>query len=1058
MKTSKQRSAVSLVLTLAMLFGVFHAYAAPSIGSSDGGDGTYNNPVIWADVPDVDVIRVDDAYYMISTTMHLHPGAPIMKSYDLVNWEIVNYVYDILEDGPRYTLENGPLKSNNDYGKGQWAAAIRFNKGTYYVSFVSNTSGRTYIFATEDIENGPWRKTTLSSVYHDMSILFDDDDRVYMVYGNNNIRIVELNASLTAIVPGTDRVLISNAISNMYPSSGGSLGEGSHIYKIGGKYYVFLIMWPSQAAPNNKRTQICYRADGLDGPYEGKIVLNSTIQSYGWGGGVAQGGIVDTPDGDWYAMLFQDHGAVGRIPVLLPVTWTDGWPMMGVDGVAPAIMDNPNPGQEIKSIFTSDEFYQTDIYKNYWSQLADNGNPANKYNGSNLPLEWQWNHNPDNRYWSLLERPGYLRIRTNQIATCLQDARNSVSQRTLGPLSSATIALDVSGMKNGDVAGLSLFSTNYGYIAVKKTGNSNEIVMVTGNQATAHTSTQQASVPLNQNRVYFKVDGDFNYNQDRGRYYYSLDGVRWMQLGTVQAMTYNTTLFMGHRFQLFNYATVAAGGYVDFDYYRVDDKNTGDTAPANILNAGMSDVTAEPSPTTDIQLTMDALPAGQYKGISASVSIPKGVEVVGVAFNDGNITGTTSFTYKNGRLQLFVSGDNVYFANDGSKLFATLKLNVDKEAAEGVKCEVRVDYIKAEDDNIVYNAHDAFVLIQDYDPGNDYSEIAESIAASEESITLNIGQTKSFTVLATFTDGHAEYVTNDATYASSNPAVCTAENGVVSGRSPGNAAITVTYTGPQGGTVTDTVSVTVLGSKVLLSHPFATLEDYNAVVDGYVVRISTYADRRIVSYDETNRAMRFEAQGLWTSGGFKYDITDIVSSYPAGTEFTLSMDVSSGPTSVIMGFLYDNNTNTNQGSTFGVTANVFTTITGTVALRTYSNRVYLFVYNGDPVVLVRDAVLSVGVVDKTDEINLGADGKTVTAGIANSGDIDQHVRVVVAAYTSDGELAEAVMSSAVTVSAQGFVPNIVVSLQGDTTGKTVKAFVWDDQYVPYSDQWILKTS
>ena len=112
-----------------------------TITSTDDGSGYYTNPVIFADVPDIDFIRVDDAYYMVSTTMHLSPGCPIMKSYDLVNWEIVNYVYNILDDADNLALRNG----ENNYGKGQWAASIRYNNGRFYVGFISYATGKTYI-------------------------------------------------------------------------------------------------------------------------------------------------------------------------------------------------------------------------------------------------------------------------------------------------------------------------------------------------------------------------------------------------------------------------------------------------------------------------------------------------------------------------------------------------------------------------------------------------------------------------------------------------------------------------------------------------------------------------------------------------------------------------------------------------------------------------------------------------------------------------------------------------------------------------------------------------
>ena len=155
---------------------------------------TVNNPLFWADVPDPDVIRVGIHYYMVSTSMHLMPGVPIMRSFDLAHWEIVSYVYDTLEDNDAYTLRN----KKNAYGAGSWASSLRFHNGVFYVCFASNDMRRTYIYRTNDIIKGPWDRSILTGVYHDPSLLFDDDGRVYIVYGAGTIRIKELTPDATA--------------------------------------------------------------------------------------------------------------------------------------------------------------------------------------------------------------------------------------------------------------------------------------------------------------------------------------------------------------------------------------------------------------------------------------------------------------------------------------------------------------------------------------------------------------------------------------------------------------------------------------------------------------------------------------------------------------------------------------------------------------------------------------------------------------------------------------------------------------------------------------------
>lgn len=526
-----------------------------TIASTDDGNGNYSNPVIFADVPDVDFIRVDDAYYMVSTTMHLSPGCPVMKSYDLVNWEIVNYVYNTLDDADNLALRAG----QHNYGQGQWAASIRYNNGTYYVGFLSYATGKSYIYYTKDIENGKWDRFEFNEGFHDMSLLFDDDGRIYIIYGGGQIWCVELEKDLSAIKPNTKRVLIQDA--GLVP---GCLAEGAHVYKIDGYYYIFIITWPS----GGRRTQLCYRSESLDGEWEMKVIVDDNLDFHN--AGVAQGGIVDSVSGDWYCILFQDHGAVGRAPVLMPMTWEDGWPVVA-DQKPPKTAEIPISGHEIKSIVTSDEFINSQIvrpYHNFAENIEEAG--ENEYNGSNLLLEWQWNHNPDNRFWSLTEREGYLRLKNGRPATSITRARNTLTQRTFGPTCSGYIKMDVTNMKNGDVAGLSAFAERYGYVAVKMEDNKKYIAMAKyDDNDSVEAEFEIERVELTGNEVYLRVDFDFTNSTDKAYFYYSLDGENWTRVGNTLQMNYYGLHFMGYRFAIFNYATAEAGGYVDVDFFRV---------------------------------------------------------------------------------------------------------------------------------------------------------------------------------------------------------------------------------------------------------------------------------------------------------------------------------------------------------------------------------------------------------------------------------------------------------------------------------------------------------
>ncbi|REJ07002.1 1,4-beta-xylanase [Microbacterium bovistercoris] len=349
----------------------------PSYTSTDQGDGTYTVPGLNADVPDVSVERVPasendegrDVYYMISTTMQLSPGAPIMKSYDLVNWQTVNYVYDRLDVSDAYSLRNG----SNSYGQGQWASSLRYHDGTYYVLVNSLNLGGAYIYRTDDIENGAWERTPLGRSLHDPSLFFDDANggTPYIVYGG--VSAVRLNDDLTAIDQEyPDIIPRGEYAGESYVGSSG-LFEGAQAFYIDGYYYVVMITWPASG-----RQVAMFRSRSLLGhlagePYESRGVLNSN--------GFAQGSLVPVADGDagddWYGFFFRDTFPIGRIPALIPATWNDGWPTFGDNGVVPVngafakpirLTPEQERFEQQKSIVASDDFRNDAPHRAYQDQ------------------------------------------------------------------------------------------------------------------------------------------------------------------------------------------------------------------------------------------------------------------------------------------------------------------------------------------------------------------------------------------------------------------------------------------------------------------------------------------------------------------------------------------------------------------------------------------------------------------------------------------------------------------------------------------------------------------
>jgi beta-xylosidase len=513
------------IVVLVLLFSFSFSYGQKSQA---------RNPIIFADVPDMAMIRAGDTYYMSSTTMHMNPGVPIMKSKDLVNWELIGYCYDTLANMDELNLNNG----KSTYGRGSWASSFRYHNGLYYVTTFAQTTGKTYIFTTNDPEKGKWKTASFKPSYHDHSLFFDDDGRVYMIYGAGKLRMIELNADASGVKPGTTEQVVIEDASAPAGDNIGLNAEGSQLFKVNGKYYLFNIVWPK----GGMRTVLVHRADKITGPYEGRVVLQDL--------GVAQGGLIDAPDGRWYAYLFRDYGAVGRIPYLVPVTWKDGWPVLGVNGKVPETLDLPANKKLIPGIVASDEF------------TRKKGEPP-------LPLVWQWNHNPDNAHWSITDRKGYLRLTTSRTDTSFVLAKNTLTQRTIGPFCTGTTSIDVSKMKDGDFAGLAMLQRRYGQVGVQQDERGKFIVMVS---AEREKPIEMQRVPLSQDYVFLKIECNFKDMTETAQFFYSLDGKSWISIGPKLKMAYTLPHFMGYRFGLFNYARKRSGGYVDFDFFHIDDK------------------------------------------------------------------------------------------------------------------------------------------------------------------------------------------------------------------------------------------------------------------------------------------------------------------------------------------------------------------------------------------------------------------------------------------------------------------------------------------------------
>jgi beta-xylosidase len=492
---------------------------------------TFTNPVIWQDFADIDIIRVGDTYYYSASTMHYSPGAPILRSYDLVNWEFAGHSVPRLDFGSKYDLTGG-----RGYVRGIWASTLNYrpSNGTFYwlgcIDF-----NQTYVYTATSVE-GPWQqRSQIGNCYFDAGLLVDDDDTMYVAYGRDTIHVAQLSAD------GLSQVRTQQVFDT--PSSIGVL-EGARFYKRNGSYYIFL------TRPANG--QYILKSASPFGPYELRELLLDLPGPVAGGGVPHQGGLVQTQNGDWYYLSFIDAYPGGRVPALAPITWTsDGWPVLqtvgGRWGASYPFPDLPSPPREVKPLTGVDTF-----------------------DGTTLGPQWEWNHNPDDGRWSVNDG---LRLQTATVTGDLYQARNTLTHRIQGPTSTATIELDYSAMRDGDRAGLALLRNQSAWIGVKRDNGASRVVMTNGltmddNWNTTGTGTEAASASISGGRIWLRINADIRPGTGRqGRFSYSTDGVTFTQLGPAFTMTNAWEFFMGYRYAIFNHATQTLGGAVTVERF-----------------------------------------------------------------------------------------------------------------------------------------------------------------------------------------------------------------------------------------------------------------------------------------------------------------------------------------------------------------------------------------------------------------------------------------------------------------------------------------------------------
>jgi beta-xylosidase len=516
----------------------------------DQGDGTYKNPVLFADYSDPDVIRVGDDFYLTSSSFLSAPGLPVLHSKDLVNWTIINHVF--AEQQP------AGFFSKPRHGQGVWAPAIRHHAGKFWITYPDPDFGIYLTTATDP--GGAWTAPQLilpGKGLIDPCPFWDDDGRFYLVHGwaksraaiSNRITLRELSPDGARTLGNGEIIIDGDKIPDWHTL------EGPKLYKRNGYYYVFA---PSGGVVNGY--QAVFRAKNIHGPYEHRIVLAQGRTPIN---GPHQGAWVDTPSGEDWFLHFQDRGPFGRVVHLQPMVWHDDWPKMGADA------GNGGPGAPVLT------HRKPDVGRTWPISVP---RTSDEFDAPSLGLQWQWNANPRSGWFSLSARQGFLRLRSvpapaarndgSAAVKNLYDAPNFLLQKFPAPAFAVTTALEFFPAATGETAGLVVYGYAYALLGLRSTATGRRLVLLVNNAANEPGAEEReaAGVDLAEGPVMLRATVDA---QAACRFYYSVDQKTFHPVGgTFQA---SADRWVGARFGLIATAATDAisTGHADFDWFRV---------------------------------------------------------------------------------------------------------------------------------------------------------------------------------------------------------------------------------------------------------------------------------------------------------------------------------------------------------------------------------------------------------------------------------------------------------------------------------------------------------
>lgn len=508
---------------------------------SDNDDGTYTNPVLYADYSDPDAIRVGDDYYLVASSFNCVPGLPILHSRDLVNWELIGHA---LQKQPPFDVFD-----KVQHGGGVWAPCIRYHNSEFYIYYPDPDFGIYMVKATNP--KGPWSEPLMvqpGKGLIDPSPLWDTDGKAYLVYALAGSRAGVKSVILINRMNPDGTKLIGNSVMLIDGHQKHPTVEGPKIYKRNGWYYIF-----APAGGVAPGWQMVMRSKNIFGPYEDRIVMAQGKTDIN---GPHQGAWVDTKTGENWFLNFQDLGAYGRVLHLNPMKWVNDWPVIGIDA------DGDGTGEPVRT------YKKPNVGKVYPKMTP----PENdEFNGSELGLQWQWHANYQTTWGFPSGNLGFLRL--NCIprpadAANLWNISNLLLQKFPAPEFTATAKLIFDARFDGEEVGLVVMGMDYGRIAIKRENGKLEVQSAICKQANRGTKEEVTESKLvDSSTIYFRVQVK---NGAECNFSYSTDGQLFTAMDTKFKAREGRWIGAKVGFYALREGVINDAGSADIDWFRVE--------------------------------------------------------------------------------------------------------------------------------------------------------------------------------------------------------------------------------------------------------------------------------------------------------------------------------------------------------------------------------------------------------------------------------------------------------------------------------------------------------